>query len=474
MRSSHKAGHRLRALLGIWLALISASCGDEISGTHEDGEMATALVTCGAPGGGGTCSLSVDAGGSHACAQRTDHSLFCWGSNTFGQLGIGNTTNHSSPVQVRALGTGVTSVSAGNLHTCAKKSDGTVWCWGANSYGQLGDGGTTTRSSPVRVTGLPTTAVEVSAGHSHTCARTTDGKVWCWGSDFFGQLGNGVSGSGHDSSRPLQVTSLGSTVVGVSAGGNFTCAVKTNGSLYCWGRDIEGQLGNGRSGPFLHYSTPQLVSGISSVAGVSTGDLHACARKTDNSVWCWGYNGYGEVGNGTTTIQTVPAKITTSATNVSAGGYHTCARTGTSTALCWGRNSNKQIGDGSTTNRLVPIKVTALGSSVASVSAGQFFTCARRTNNSLVCWGDNTSGQLGNGTTSAQSCPVAVSMLCPLNGSSLTAVRPGATLFLVWQQNRSSEADGVGDFDFGRDFRSLRTAPGDNVLAMKMNYWLGL
>ena len=414
MRSPHKACRPFVALLGISLALITVSCGDEVVGSHEDSEITTPLVSCPALGGGGRCSLSVDAGGSHACAQRSDHSLFCWGSNAFGQLGIGNTTNHSSPVQVTALGTSVTSVSAGNLHTCATKSNGTVWCWGSNANGQLGNGGTTDRSSPVRVTGLPTTAVEVSAGYSHTCARTSDGKLWCWGSDFFGQLGNGVSGSGHDSSTPLQVTSLGSTVVGVSAGGNFTCAVKTNGSLYCWGRDIEGQLGNGRQGPFLHYSTPQLVSGISSVAGVSAGVLHACARKTDNSAWCWGYNGYGEVGNGTTTNQTVPTQIMTNTSNVSAGGYHTCARTGTSTARCWGRNSSRQIGDGSATNRLVPVTVTSLGSSVASVTAGQLFTCARRTNNSLACWGDNTSGQLGNGTTNAESCPVAVSMPCPL------------------------------------------------------------
>lgn len=414
-RSSHKASRHFFALLAISLVLISASCGHEPTGSPEDSEIAIPLVSCLAPGGGGSCSLSVDAGGSHACALRSDHALFCWGSNAFGQLGIGNTTNHSSPVRVTALGTSVTSVSAGNLHTCAIKSDGTVWCWGSNGNGRLGNGGTTNRTSPVRVTGLPTTAMEVSAGYSHTCARTSDRKLWCWGSDFFGQLGNGVSGSGHDRSTPLQVTSLGSTVLGVSAGGNFTCAVKTNGSLYCWGRDIEGQLGNGRQGPFLHYSTPQLVSGISSVAGVSAGDLHTCARKTDNSVWCWGYNGFGEVGNGTRTNQTVPAQVTTNASNVSAGGYHTCARTGTSTALCWGRNSNKQIGDGSSTDRLVPVKVTSLGSSVGSVSAGGFSTCARRTNNSLACWGDNTSGQLGNGTTNVQSCPVAVSMPCPVS-----------------------------------------------------------
>jgi alpha-tubulin suppressor-like RCC1 family protein len=418
-RSSHLARRPFIALLATSLGLVSAYCGNEPAGSPEDSEMAIPLFNCLAPGGSNGCSLSVDAGGSHACALRSDHALFCWGSNAFGQLGLGNTTNRSSPVRVTALGASVSSVSAGNLHTCAVKTDGSVWCWGSNGNGQLGNGGTTDRASPVRITGLPTTAVEVSAGYSHTCARTSDRKLWCWGSDFFGQLGNGVSGSGHDRSTPVQVTSLGSAVAGVSAGGNFTCAVKTNGSLYCWGRDIEGQLGNGKQGPFLHYSTPQLVPGISSVAGVSAGDLHACARKTDNSLWCWGYNGYGEVGNGTRTNQTVAAQVASNASSASAGGYHTCARTGTSTALCWGRNANHQIGDGSATDRLVPVKVTSLGSSVTSVSAGGSFTCARRTNNSLACWGDNTRGQLGNGTTNVQSCPVAVSMPCPMSSQRL-------------------------------------------------------
>ncbi|MBI4700423.1 MAG: hypothetical protein HY744_04520 [Deltaproteobacteria bacterium] len=193
----------------------------------------------------------------HTCARKADGTLWCWGSNEKGQLGDGTTKGQDcngwpckpSPQQVPALGTSVVEVSAGEGHTCARTGSQKLWCWGNNAGGQLGSGTVLPELSPVPVTALGASVVEVSAGYNHTCARKGDGTLWCWGSNGSGQLGDGTTKgqdcSGWCNALPVQVTALGTAVVEVSAGYNHTCARKQSGTVWCWGKNQLGQLGDG-------------------------------------------------------------------------------------------------------------------------------------------------------------------------------------------------------------------------------------
>jgi hypothetical protein len=196
---------------------------------------------------GGVCLPfpgEVTAGYYHTCARKQDGTLWCWGNNYHGQLGDGTTASPKpSPVQVTALGTSAVEVAPGYFYTCARKQDGTLWCWGCNSGGKLGDGTTTGTPSPVQVTALGTSAVEVAASFSHTCARKQDGTLWCWGDNYYGQLGDGTTV--WPKTSPVQVAALGASAVEVAAGEAHTCARKGDGTLWCWGNNYYGQLGDG-------------------------------------------------------------------------------------------------------------------------------------------------------------------------------------------------------------------------------------
>ncbi len=216
-----------------------------------------------------------------------------------------------------------TQLVPGGYHTCALRSDGSVWCWGANNMGQLGDGTTTRRLTPRAVGTLTSGVVALAAGEVHTCALSTDGSVSCWGQNIYGQLGDGTTTDRH---VPTPVGALTSGVAAVAAGQYFTCAIKTNGSLWCWGRNFYGQLGDGTT---EDRSVPTAVSGLGSgVMAAAGGGLHACALKTDGSLWCWGENFHGQVGDGTTVDRLVPTAVSgldTGVTKLSAGYEFACA-----------------------------------------------------------------------------------------------------------------------------------------------------
>jgi alpha-tubulin suppressor-like RCC1 family protein len=355
--------------------------------------------------------VAISAGGQHTCALTSAGGVKCWGANFSGQLGDGTTTDRSTPVDVSGLTSGVVAISAGGPHTCALTSTGGVKCWGDNGRGELGDGTTTNSSIPVDAVGLSFGVTAISAGNEkHTCAVTTSGGATCWGFNSSGQLGNGTLA---DSSVSVGVSDLGSGVVEIDAGGFHTCGVTSGGGAKCWGAGSSGQLGNGFPG--TDSSTPVGVSGLSSgVGALSAGESHSCALMADGSVECWGYNGFGQLGDGTTTNAFSPVGVvglsSSSVLLISAGGGHTCAVTSTGSVKCWGLNTSGQLGNG-TTNSATPTQVLNLPSGILAVAAGGQHTCAITPSGGVSCWGLNGSGQLGNGTTKNSSVPVQVSGL---------------------------------------------------------------
>ena len=347
----------------------------------------------------------VAAGLQHACALKDDGTLWCWGANGFGELGDGSFDDKAAPVPVTALGSDVIQVTVGSSYTCALKRDATLWCWGKNGSGQLGNDTTTGSSTPTAVAALGSTVVEVAAGGIETCARKADGTLWCWG---FGNFGDGTGWNGH--LAPTPVTGLGFDVAGISIGQSHYCARKTDGSLWCWGWNAAGQLGDGT---LVDSYTPVEVTALGhAVSSVSAGSQATCALKTDGTLWCWGWE-YG----GPTPTQV--ASLGANVDEVSAGGGHTCARTGDGALWCWGQNNDGQLGDGNTRYRDAPVQVTA-AVGFLHVAAGDGFTCAVQVGAKLSCWGENELGQLGLGSPSIQVAPLAVASL-GTDGAQLTS-----------------------------------------------------
>jgi alpha-tubulin suppressor-like RCC1 family protein len=290
----------------------------------------------------------------HSCSVKTTGAAWCWGQGSDGQLGSGGTDATASPVAVSSLASGVLEVGAGGYHSCARKSDGTVWCWGRNTQGQLGDGTNTNRLTPVQVLGI-TGAQVLAVGGSHTCLLGGAGGVRCWGSNQFGQLGDGATS---DRNAPNLVPQLTADAVSLGAGSFHSCATKTDGSAWCWGYNLNGRLGDGT---VANRSSPVQVLGFSSgIARISAGGHQTCAVKTDGSVWCWGTNQFGQLGDGTTENRYEPVPVSGLSSGVFAvfsGGAHNCALLTTGALRCWGNNESGRLGDGTSTNRSSPVPV---------------------------------------------------------------------------------------------------------------------
>jgi alpha-tubulin suppressor-like RCC1 family protein len=244
---------------------------------------------------------SVSAGAYHTCAKKLDNSLWCWGYNSSGQLGLGLSAPEKSDAPAKVsdeLNWAVVSVGAG--HSCATKSDGTLWCWGSNSNGQIGVGTTLTAFSPTPVVGTGFSAV--SAGASHTCATGVDGSLACWGFNDIGQLGDGTTAQ---KTVPTPVT--GNDWIAVGAGSAHTCAIKMDGSLWCWGDNTTGQLGDGTNAN--HIAPTRILNPAGPWAAVALGSGHTCATLGTGSLYCWGDNSKGQLGDGTTTPRNKPILI---------------------------------------------------------------------------------------------------------------------------------------------------------------------
>ena len=369
-------------------------------------------------------TYNVLAGGSlHTCGLTGTGSVKCWGYNSEGAVGNGTDVNQQTPANVIGLISDVTAIAAGGDHSCGLTGGGGVKCWGNNSSGQLGDGTTDNRSIPVDVTGLTSGVIGIVTGADHTCALTSGGGVKCWGSSQYGQLGNGTSNT--ISTTPVDVTGLGSGVIKISSGGNHVCALTTS-DVKCWGFNLFGQLGDGTN---TSRSTPVSVTGLSGATAMAAGFSHTCALISAGGMKCWGGNAAGQLGTGNMVDVYTPIDVTglaTGVTSIAAGGVHTCALIGGG-MKCWGGNSYGELGDGTTTNRLTPIDVNGLTSGVTKVTVGGYHTCAVKDGDSAKCWGWNYFGQLGNGTTQDSSIPVDIAeagpavAVIPTSGGTLLA-----------------------------------------------------
>jgi alpha-tubulin suppressor-like RCC1 family protein len=352
-------------------------------------------------------ALAVASGGSHTCALTTTGGVMCWGDNTYGQLGDGTTTRHITPVAVVGLSSGVTALAAGDDHTCALTTSGGVECWGWNIFGQLGDGTTTDRSTPVNVVGLSSGVTALTAGYGHTCALTASGGAQCWGSNLYGQLGDGTT---EDRSMPVDVVDLSTDVTSLAAGGYHTCGSSTSGKVKCWGWNVYGQLGDST---LTEHHTPVDVVGLSNhVTALAAGDFYTCALTASGGAVCWGSNGSGQLGNAGYSDPSTPVDVLGLPSDIkalAAGGSSTCALTTTGGAICWG--SAGQLGDGSPWDSNMPKVVAGFMNGVAALSVGGDHTCAVTIAGGIKCWGANDSGQIGDGTTTNSSIPVDVAGL---------------------------------------------------------------
>ena len=368
---------------------------------------------------GGSVPIGMGAGGNSTCALFEDGSLACWGSNSAGQLGIGKTTRILSPTLVETGDDTISSIDGGGKHGCARFSDNSLRCWGENERGQLGDNGQLDRfEDPVEITfGDSKTATSVSTGELHTCAILSDNTLACWGYNGSGRVGQGDSSGSVNAPASIGL-GPGRTAQAVSAGGSHTCAILDNGKMSCWGEGRSGQLGEGESR--YRAAAYPVTLGSKTAKKVSAGGTHTCAILNNDKVWCWGKNSSGQLGLGGTTDRDTPGGVNLgtdgdnnayTATAVSAGNNHNCAILNDKSVKCWGDNGSGQVGDGSTTTRKSPVAV-GLGSNrtATAIHAKGNHTCAILDNGSLVCWGKNDVGQLGDGTTTNRNTPVEVDL----------------------------------------------------------------
>ncbi len=354
----------------------------------------------------GAIAQTVAAGASHTVVVKPDGTVWTWGANASGQLGDGTLIGKTTPTSVDSL-SGVTAVAAGANHTLALKSDGTVWAWGANANGQLGDGTTTDRSSPVLVAGL-VTVTAIAAGGRHSFAIKADGSVWAWGANESGQLGDGGTSQW---TVPIPITALAPvltlTVIALDGGDAHSVAVKNDGTVWTWGANANGQLGDGTTTP---RSTPGQVAGLATATAVAAGSSHTLARLSDGSLRAWGANASGQIGDGTTTQRLSPVTVSglSSVSAVSAGEGHSVAVKSDGTFWSWGANGSGQLGDGTATDRTTPTEVSGL-TSISLGAAGHNHTIAITSTGIVWAWGANASGQVGDGTTIQRTSPAQIS-----------------------------------------------------------------
>lgn len=305
-------------------------------------------------------------GNGHSSGIKSDGTLWCWGVNTSGRLGDNTATNKSSPVQTVTFATNWKQVACSQSHTAAIKTDGTLWCWGANALGQLGDNTVTARSSPVQTVTFATNWKIVACGNTTMGSIKTDGTLWIWGSNASGQIGdNSISSR----SSPVQTIALGTNWLQIAFGNAHTAAIKNDGTLWCWGLGTSGQLGDNAA--VTRSSPVQTVAFGTTWKQVSCGTNSTYAIKTDGTLWCWGDNAtYGMLGDNTTTARSSPVQTITYGTNwkqVSGLSSATAALKTDGTLWTWGYNAFGLLGDNTNTNRSSPVQTVIYGNTWKSV-----------------------------------------------------------------------------------------------------------
>ena len=340
----------------------------------------------------------------------SDFNLYSWGQNSTGQLGLNDTASRSSPVQVGALTTWF-KIAGGAYNSLATKTDGTMWSWGRNNFGQLGLNDTANRSSPVQV-GALTTWYQVASGSLFCFAIKIDGTMWSWGYNYRGQLGLGTSGAYADRSSPVQIGAL-TTWSQVSAGIDHGIAIKTDGTMWSWGVNGFGQLGLGNSGDYTQRSSPVQIGALTTWSQVAAGTRLSLAIKTDGTLWSWGTNnGIGCLGLNDTIDRSSPVQVgaLTTWSKIACGGTSALAIKTDGTMWGWGSNQIGKLGLGDTAYRSSPVQIGAL-TTWSQIAGGAYHTLAIKTDGTIWSWGYNGQGRLGLGDTVNRSSPVQVGAL---------------------------------------------------------------
>lgn len=328
------------------------------------------------------------------------------GCSSSGDDGAKTTTTKAEPTRNAAAAPtgGAPTVVAGGGFSCGRTKAGTAMCWGLNANGQVGVPSTTPTRAPVEVTGLSSGVEAVAAGAAQACAVLDAGTVSCWGANGSGQLGNGTTAA---TSTPVQVSGVDDAVQ-VATASTHSCARTKAGAVTCWGANGSGQLGNGST---TSSPTPVATAGVTGASDVSTGTSHTCAVAGDATVRCWGANTFGQLGNGAQgAASPTPVQVQgiTGAAQVAAGSNFTCALTTAGAVSCWGANTSGQLGNGTTKRSNTPVPVTGLDRGVAGIAAGNEVACARLADGTARCWGSNARGQLGDGDVANASEPQEV------------------------------------------------------------------
>ena len=364
-----------------------------------------------APIGGRT----IWANGWHSCANEGSQ-LYCWGQNEDGEIGDGTTRDANSRHLVMDV-SDPAAVGLGELTSCICDRSGQAWCWGRNVEGELGLGSASLNSQvPIKVPGV-TDCVQIAGGGNHTCVIHNGGAVSCWGSNASGQVGQPASANASCAeskgspvpciTSPVLVPGL-SGVVEIRGGEQQTCVRKTDQTVWCWGDNSQGQLGDGT---MTSRNTPAPVTGLGAdIVEIASGREFVCARHQTGAISCWGSNSSGQFGNGNTTDSNVPiATGVTGAVQVAAGHQHTCVLRGSGVVSCWGANSTGQLGNGTFTDSLVPVDVIGLMHvPINSIAVGSTHSCARSSAGPAFCWGENLVNEIGDGTTNSRNSPVSV------------------------------------------------------------------
>ena len=398
----HARPARLIRRLGLLLVVAAAGC-------REAAESPTAPEA-----GPGLATVSTQAltlrqvstsDGGSSCAVTTGNVAYCWGANSFGELGDGSTIGHLTPVPV-AGSLRFRQVSAGTFHSCGVTTDRRAYCWGDNAVGQLGDGTLAQRLTPVPVAGGRQFRV-VEAGHDATCGVTyPDNRAFCWGANYQGRLGDGTT-----TNRPTPRLVVGDHLFRqVQTGRTHSCGVTTSDQVLCWGSNEDGNLGDGSPRATVR-PRPGPVAGDRSYRQVDVGEDHSCAVSTGDRAFCWGNSQLGQIGDGKTLNRFSPRAVAggLSFTRVSVGSLATCGETRGNQAYCWGLNNDGQAGDGSTEiSHLRPVAVAG-GLTFSQVSASGSHTCGITPAGAGYCWGGNLFGALGDGTRTERRTPVPVS-----------------------------------------------------------------
>ncbi|MDP6661833.1 MAG: hypothetical protein QF545_02700 [Candidatus Thalassarchaeaceae archaeon] len=412
---------------------------------------------------------AIGAGFNYTCVVMDNNGMKCWGRGADGYLGNGNNYDIHTPVNVNmpTHPPNAVEMSGGDgHHSCLIASNGSFYCWGEDGSGQIGHGHYSCWGACWEPHGPSTlggqAALTIVTGLHHTCAIAVDLTLYCWGQDIKGQVGNGEGVT--DVLAPQEIgLPLGRTAVSINAGMDATCVILDNGSGMCWGSNQYGHLGDGTNDSSDIPTPISVLPENRSLVALDVGFMHTCGILDDGSVYCWGNNSHGQLGDGTN-ITSAYARAASlppgrMAISIDAGREHTCAILDDSSAYCWGRNTEGQIGDGTTDNSSTPVSVSMpSGLGVAEITAGNFHTCAVATNGSVYCWGGHGQGALGLGEDVDSDIPAFVDLGAEYGRHALMSERDNDDDGIVNLFDPFPDGCSVGWYESG--ITCLETSPG--------------